>query len=278
MALEKTFQLGSWFTEMVSQDDSKWTFNPNTYNPDRYVNEVQNKTSNEFLIPNQVARVEGATRLEGRLYTEENRSPVPAVEHTFQAITTENIEVPAAPRISDARAQFNRIQPFVLQWEGLWVNDPKDAGGETYRGICRKLYPKLQVWKSLDALKDSALKRKYKGTQAELDEIGDIYYNLYYKTSAADKINNARLALYLYNFAVNAGPVRAKKLLQKAAGVKVDGIVGNGTLGAVNSCATIVEKYYAALEAYYRSIGVGNNAKFLKGWLNRLVAAKSFSI
>ncbi len=277
MAFDRPFQIGNWFTEVMNEDDSRWTFNPTKFDPERYTRELENKTNDYFLIPNEVERVEG-TRVEGRLYTEENRNPVPATEHAFQANPDEDIQIPTAPVISQPRAQFDRIQPFILKWEGLWVNDPNDRGGETYRGICRKLYPKLAVWRSLDALKTNAEKRRYKGTAAELREIDDLYYSLYYKTCSADKVNNARLSLYIYNFSVNAGPVRAKKLLQKAVGVKVDGIVGNGTLGAVNTCPNIAEKYMAQLESYYRSIGVGNNASFLKGWLNRLVAAKNFPL
>jgi len=34
---------------------------------------------------------------------------------------------------------------FVLKWEGGYVNDPRDSGGETKFGISKKAYPNLDI-------------------------------------------------------------------------------------------------------------------------------------
>jgi hypothetical protein len=44
---------------------------------------------------------------------------------------------------------------FTLGYEGEWVNDPDDRGGETYRGISRVHWPKWAGWAIIDAEKQN---------------------------------------------------------------------------------------------------------------------------
>ena len=88
------------------------------------------------------------------------------------------------------------------------------------------------------------------------------------------------------NYAVNCGAERATKLLQKAINqwgavrppLVVDGKMGPTTLNAAaqadgHALAVLV---VGQGEAFYRAIGTGRQAKFLRGWLNRNRALKSF--
>lgn len=169
--------------------------------------------------------------------------------------------------------RFNKFMEVVLRWEcgstNGYVNDPRDSGGMTIYGLCRKLYPNLLIWKSIDRLPTTAKKKAYKPTKEELDEVYSKYYNNYYLKSKANLINDPCLALQVFDFAVNAGVTRSVKTLQSILGVEVDGVIGKITLGAANKgehCRT----FLAARNAYYQRIANnGQNGAFLKGWLNR---------
>lgn len=50
-------------------------------------------------------------------------------------------------------ANFDKEFEKVVFVEGGYVNDPDDAGGETYLGISRKNNPKWSGWISIDQLK-----------------------------------------------------------------------------------------------------------------------------
>lgn len=53
---------------------------------------------------------------------------------------------------------FNRSIAFVLKWEGGYVNDPRDPGGETKYGISKKAYPSLDI----KALTEDAAREIYR--------------------------------------------------------------------------------------------------------------------
>ncbi len=50
-------------------------------------------------------------------------------------------------------AKFIDAYKKVLNNEGIYSNDPDDAGGETYKGISRKANPNWDGWISIDAIK-----------------------------------------------------------------------------------------------------------------------------
>lgn len=45
----------------------------------------------------------------------------------------------------DDMSDFERAITFILKWEGGYVNDPKDPGGETKFGICKRAHPTLDI-------------------------------------------------------------------------------------------------------------------------------------
>lgn len=136
-------------------------------------------------------------------------------------------------------ADLNKAMYKIVINEGGYVNDPDDAGGETYMGVCRKYYPKLRLWKKIDNLK--AKKKTAKEINTILkkdtdvyDEICLIYKENYWDKVKGDKIKSQAIAEELFDDAINCGVVSAIKKLQKALGVTVDGIFGNKTLAVVN--------------------------------------------
>ena len=154
------------------------------------------------------------------------------------------------------KERFDKFIPIILEHEGGYVNDPKDSGGETKYGISKRAYPKLDI-KNLTK-----------------DEAKEIYYQDYYKRMRCNEIESDLMALHLFDFGVNAGTSRAIKTAQRIVNVHVDGIIGRDTINAINADKDIAAKYINARETYYRWVGVGKNAKFLKGWLNRLKKTK----
>lgn len=131
------------------------------------------------------------------------------------------------------------------------TDDPSDSGGLTKYGISQKSFPDVDIRNLTEA------------------DVISIYKKIYYDPCKCDFINDELLALHVFDFAVNAGIGRAIKTLQSVAYVNVDGIIGNKTIEKVNS-GSYSDKYKQARIDYYNSIGKGKNAKFLKGWINRV--------
>ena len=56
---------------------------------------------------------------------------------------------------------FQQAIEFVLKWEGKYVNDPKDPGGETNYGIAKRSHPNVDI-KNLSLVDAVAIyKREY---------------------------------------------------------------------------------------------------------------------
>lgn len=153
-----------------------------------------------------------------------------------------------------------------------YANHPDDKGGETFSGICRKYFPNLSVWQKLDEIAEVKDKKQYRPTEEEWDEIHRIYYDQFYVPLRIDYIDSPRLAIQLFDFGVNAGPVTAIKTLQRVLGVKEDGKIGPVTISTANVQQRVFHNFKAARNAYYEGIARRNptQKKFLKGWLNRV--------
>ncbi len=143
--------------------------------------------------------------------------------------------------------------PKILFAEGgdKYTNDPDDSGGETKYGISKRSFPNLDI-KNL--------------TEAQAIAI---YKKIYCDPCKIDLINDEFLALHVFDFAVTSGVHKSITTLQKVVGVEDDGIVGKDTLKAVNT-GNHVEAFKNARIAFYTQIGVGKNAKYKKGWINRV--------
>jgi lysozyme family protein len=171
------------------------------------------------------------------------------------------------------------IIEFTLLKEGYYVNDKDDKGGETYRGISRVNFPKWEGWKIVDNSKP--LKKGDKINSSELDSmILSFYYENFYTKIKAEQVNDTLVAAHLYDHGVNGGLARSVKLLQKAinnvykANIKVDGMIGNVTLGWANKekAKELGTEFSKQRISYYKDLTVINPTykKFLDGWLNRV--------
>ena len=148
---------------------------------------------------------------------------------------------------------FDSVIPFVLEHEGGYCNDEHDPGGETRYGICKREYPTLDI-KNL--------------TQ---DEAIFIYRRDYWKPYM--DMMPYPLAAKLFDCSVNMGHSQANKLMQRAAGVEDDGIIGHESLEAINSQdeKELLADFISHIKNFYANLVTRKPqmAKFINGWNKR---------
>ena len=107
-------------------------------------------------------------------------------------------------------ANFDEAIQIILDNEGGYVNDPDDAGGETYMGISRKAHPKSKIWQHVDKLtakyKTNKTITKYLKQNKELtQEIKALYKSDYWAPLKLNVEKSQRLANQIFDSAVNRG-------------------------------------------------------------------------
>ena len=168
-----------------------------------------------------------------------------------------------------ASEQFAAALPFVLRWEGGFVNHPKDPGGATNKGITQAVYDN---WRRSQGAATQSVQLI---TDADVQAI----YEKQYWLPAHSQELQTPLDLVQFDTAVNMGVGRAVRFLQHCAGCSVDGAYGKNTADAVAACdqGQAVTEYCNARESYYRTLAAKNPdlAVFLQGWLNRVNALRA---
>ena len=158
----------------------------------------------------------------------------------------------------------------TLGHEGGYVNDPLDPGGETNYGITKK----------------TALAYGYRGPMNEMsiDVACDIYRDKFWDTIQGDKLVSQMVADELFDTAVNCGPRRSVRFMQKAynklvkgSPLGVDGRIGPHTLSMVNSYGKPerLEKAMNAEQCTYYCLLPERDERFERfyyGWLNNRVS------
>ncbi|HHF4132352.1 TPA: glycoside hydrolase family 108 protein [Haemophilus influenzae] len=146
---------------------------------------------------------------------------------------------------------FNRL----IGYEGGYVNDPRDPGGETNWGITKR----------------TALANGYQGNMRVMtrDQAFKIYYSAFWLRYQCDKMPEA-VAFQFFDAAVNHGLGNASRMLQRAVNVADDGIIGNVTIAAIKKMAisdVIMHLNAERLEFYCK---LSTFATFGKGWVCRV--------
>lgn len=190
-------------------------------------------------------------------------------------------------------AKVELLAPYIKKWEGGFVNDPADRGGATNMGVTiatfdaycrRKAYPRPTI----ERLKKLSEK-----------EWVDILKTMFWDRWKADLIKSQKVANILVDWVWGSG-AHGIFIPQRLLGVKVDGIVGEKTIHALN--AQDPDKFFqlvfdarkqflqditdGSVKRYEARIGrkatqaelmKHTNKRFLKGWLNRLEDIKRLS-
>ena len=167
---------------------------------------------------------------------------------------------------------------FILSWEGGYVNDPDDRGGETNKGIT------IGTWKAagFDTFRKIPVlqvgKKCYTNVTKSLYEMTDtqweyVFKKYYWDRWKADEIKNQSVANLLVDWVWGSG-VWGIKYPQVLLKVTQDGIVGPKTLAALNSQdpEELFKKLVKEREAYIERLVLRSpkNKKFEKGWYRRL--------
>jgi lysozyme family protein len=132
-------------------------------------------------------------------------------------------------------ANFDNALRHILQHEGGYVSDPADPGGETYKGVARKMNSAWKGWVEIDMAKGKPGFPANLETNTKLQEmIRDFYKVNYWDKICGTDIENENVALSIFDFAVNAGVSTSASLAQKAVDVKPDGVIGPVSVKAIN--------------------------------------------
>lgn len=159
--------------------------------------------------------------------------------------------------------KFDTSVSLILKHEGGYVNHPDDTGGPTNKGITLKTFQRFI---------------KPKGTIADLKRLTvsqakSVYKQQYWNVCSCDDLPNG-VDHAVFDYAVNSGPLKAKKALQKSLGVAQDGRIGPATLKAVkaHNIGYTIEILCAQRLKYLEN---RPNAKtFIKGWSKRVSRVK----
>jgi len=161
---------------------------------------------------------------------------------------------------------------IVLRHEGGYTYDKDDAGGETNWGITQREL--TRVYKRLPL-------------PAYVKDLSRADAKLYYRKQWWEKyhyeaVNALDIGTKIFDMAVNMGPQQAHILTQCAANtcgqqLKIDGIFGGKTIGAINELVLegrtddLKAELREEQKSYYEHL-VNNKPvlkKFIKGWLKR---------
>lgn len=170
-------------------------------------------------------------------------------------------------------ADVKKLAPFIFSWEGGYVNDPLDLGGETNMGVT------IGTWKQVG--KDLNGDGLINGEDLKLldkDLIVDcVLKPHYWDRWKADQIKNQSIANILVDWVWASGSHGIKRP-QRILGVTADGIVGPKTIAAIN--AADPSKLFALIKAdrikFVDEIVAARpaNKRFEKGWKNRINSIK----
>lgn len=133
-------------------------------------------------------------------------------------------------------ANFDIAYKRTAKFEGGYVYDPDDNGGETYAGISRKANPSWSGWKIIDSAKKKQGFPKSLANNAELIQLAkNLYRKNYWNPILGDRIKNQKVANELYDFGVNAGVAQSIKLSQRQYRMKETGVMNDALLAKLNS-------------------------------------------
>lgn len=169
--------------------------------------------------------------------------------------------------------RFDSFFDRAVRHEGKICEDvPGDNGGPTKWGITLGRY--CDVIGVPTPERGTAAFEKHKAGLFALSEeaIRNIYRHSYWDAVRADELRSG-LDLMTVDFALNSGPARAVKLMQKLMGNKQTGKMDDETLREANGWHTteLIDIYMDAREDFLNGIVAKNpkQRKFLRGWLNR---------
>lgn len=148
--------------------------------------------------------------------------------------------------------KFEEAVKVILRYEGGYVFDSEDPGGETKFGISKRSYPTLNI------------------KELTPEQASSLYKMDYWDRIEADRMPEP-IRLIMFDCAVNQGVKRAIRILQGAIGVQQDSILSPMTFLTLQECAPgfIVKEIAKARHQHYCQLP--HWERFGKGWSKRLL-------
>ena len=153
---------------------------------------------------------------------------------------------------------FDKCMEMLLVHEGGYVNHPSDPGGMTNLGVTKKTYD------------------HHHGTDIDeegmrnltVQDVMPIYRTNYWERCRCQDLPSG-VDWAVFDWAVNSGPGRSVKALQRAVGALEDGIIGAQTLMAVTASQPheIINRIAAHRDSYYCELKHFDS--FGRGWIRR---------
>ena len=167
--------------------------------------------------------------------------------------------------------RFEDCLARILKHEGGYSNDPLDSGGRTNLGVTQR------VWEEFVG---------HPVTEADMkaltpEKIAPMYKLKYWNPSYCEVLPKG-LDYVVFDFAVNAGTGRSVKTLQQAIGCVADGVIGPKTMAVINDAnpKDLIAKFSDARADFYQGIVARkpDQARFIKGWLNRVEESRKLAL
>ena len=164
---------------------------------------------------------------------------------------------------------------MVIAHEGGFTNDQRDKGNRLPDGR-----EGCTMWGCTQANWE-----KYIGhtvTQDDMkawkkEDVKPLYKRDYWDAVRGDDLPNG-VDYAVFDFAINAGPAAARKMIQKALRVTPDGVFGPATLKAIQGAngLDLLKKFSNNKEEFYKSLD--NFPTYGKGWLKRVADVETVAL
>jgi lysozyme family protein len=154
---------------------------------------------------------------------------------------------------------FDVCLNMLLKHEGGYVNNKRDPGGRTNLGVTQK------VWEAyVGHPVDEAAMRALTAAMVK-----PIYKKNYWDKICGDDLPKG-VDYAVFDYAVNSGPGRAAKCLQRLVGAKEDGSIGPATLAKVSDAnpRELVQDICEQRLKFLQSISTFD--AFGRGWTRRV--------
>ena len=149
---------------------------------------------------------------------------------------------------------FNTAFIKLIAHEGSYSFHPRDPGGETNHGVTKRV----------------AVASGYTGSMKDLplDTAKAIYRKNYWDSVNADKLPED-VRFNVFDGAVNSGVSQSAKWLQRAVGVKDDGVIGPKTIAAAFAAGPKLAARFNGARLMFMT-NLPTWPAFGKGWARRV--------